>query len=127
MRKEFSLICSVQGNGNEALQKSHEIKILFKNLSFQNIQLNSFLHRTPASLLKIMNSPGTSRFEFQALSLKLIKSTNLCMDNHRGSNMYILKKELEDLENETYLRIGKLNEIGTNKKETKKNSVSCSC
>ena len=74
-----------------------------------------------------MNSPGTSRFEFQAMSLKLIRSTNLCMDKRRGSNIYILKKELEDLENDTYLRIGKLNEIGTDKKETKMNSVSFSC
>ena len=72
-----------------------------------------------------MNSPETSHFEFQALSLKLIRSTKLCVDNHRGSNVYILKKELEDLESDMYLRIGKLNEIGTDKKATKMSSVIC--
>ena len=51
------------------------------------------------------------------------KSIKVYMEDPRGSQMHAIKRKLEDIENDIYYRMGKLQEIETNKRSNKMNLV----
>ena len=51
--------------------------------------------------------------------LQLTESTKLSMDHLTGSNEQTIKRKYEDMENDIYLRLGKLHEIKTKQKATR--------
>ena len=53
------------------------------------------------------------------------KSIKVYVEDPKGSQTHVIKKKLEDIENEIYYRMGKLQDIKTNEKATKMNSVNC--
>ena len=53
------------------------------------------------------------------------KSIKVYMEDPRGSQMHAIKRKLEDIENDIYYRMGKLQDIETNEKATKINLVIC--
>ena len=53
------------------------------------------------------------------------KSIKVYMEDPRGSQTHAIKRKLEDIENDIYYRMGKLQDIKTNEKATKVNLVNC--